>query len=90
MPAQEERYEARHCIIGHVMEQNIFCQRTQVSHACSGGETRSSFSGHMMKQNIFCLRTQVSHACSGGEIRSTTLFLWSREGAEYILPEDKG
>jgi hypothetical protein len=61
MPAQEERYEARHCFIGHVMEQNIYCQKTQ-----------------------------VSHACSGGEIRSTTLFLWSRDGAEYILPEDTG
>ncbi len=35
-------------------------------------------------------KSPLMQACSGGEIRSTTLFLWSREGAEYILPEDTG
>ncbi len=61
MPAQAEKYAAQHYFSGHVKEKNLFCQRTQ-----------------------------VSHAYSGGEIRSTTLLLWSHEGAEYILPEDTG
>jgi hypothetical protein len=89
MPALEETYAAQHYFSGHVKEQNIFCLRTQVSHACLD-KAQHCFSGHKKEQNIFCQRTEVSHACSGGEIHSTTLFLWSREGAEYILPEDTG
>ncbi len=63
MPAQEVRYAARHRYSGHMKEQNIFCQRTQVSHACLD-KAQHCFSGHKKEQNIFCQRTQVRHACS--------------------------
>ena len=40
---------------------------------------------------LYCYSTVLCFkSCSAGDTKSTTLFLWSNNGADYVLPDDTG